>query len=421
MFSAAQLLEKIGAGESSAMEFKEVRIAGNTVKDPGRGDLADEIAAFANHQGGVIIFGVSDDKDILGIGDDPRLLIHFISEICHDSIEPSITNFFVDSVLMPDEMGREKRLVYIDVEKSLWLHRSVGGYYLRQGDAKREMTPEQLARISQARSQARTIKFDEQFVPSTDKATLSKHLFARFITRAETEQQDAEQQETEQLLKRWLLVDDNGVYRASVAGLLMCSDRSHEHLYNSFVCAVRYRGLHKDANYQLDAQDFKGPLDQQIMDSCKFVEKHNQKSARKEVGRRERPQYSARAVFEALVNAVMHRDYSIHGSKIRLFLFADRLELYSPGALANTMTVEALVDNQATRNELLSRLLSELAVEERLGGTVGRRYFLERRGEGVGIILRESEKLSGRKPVYRMYGDELCLTIFAAQSLQEQA
>ena len=416
MISARQLLEKIAAGESSAVELKEVRIAGDKVKDPGRNDLSDEIAAFANNQGGVIVFGVSDNKDILGIGDDPKPLINFISEICHDSIKPPIIDCFVDSVLVPDEAGQQKRLVYIDVGQSLWLHQSAGGYYVRRVDAKREMTPEHVGRLLQARSQARIIRFDEQFVPDTDKSLLSKDLFARFIPSAETEQQ-----ENEHLLKRRLLVDDNGVYRASVAGLLMCSDRSHEHLYNSFICAVCYRGLHKDANYQLDAQDFKGPLDKQIIDSCKFVEKHNQKSARKEVGRQERPQYSVKAIFEALVNAVVHRDYSIHGSKIRLFMFADRLELYSPGALANTMTIETLADNQATRNELLSRLLSELSVEERLGGTVRRKYFLERRGEGVGIILRESEGLSGKMPEYKMCGEELCLTIFAAQSLQEQA
>lgn len=283
------------------------------------------------------------------------------------------------------------------------------------------MTSEQTVRVAQARSQARIIRFDEQFVPNTGKSDLSRPLFAKFIAGADTERRENEQRENERLLKRRLLVDDNGVYRASVAGLLMCSDRSHERLYNSFICAVRYRGLHEDANYQLDAHDFKGPLDRQIMDSCKFVEKHNQKSARKGVGREERPQYSMRAIFEALVNAVVHRDYSIPGSKIRLFMFADRLEIYSPGALARTMTVETLEHNQATRNELLSRLLSELAVEERLGSVVRRKYFLERRGEGVGIILRESEKLSGRKPIYRMSDEELCLTIFAAPSLQEQA
>ena len=72
-----------------------------------------------------------------------------------------------------------------------------------------------------------------------------------------------------------------------------------------------------------------------------------------------------RAVFEALVNAVVHRDYSRTASKIRLFMFADRLELSSPGALSNTMTVEKLRYGQATRNELLARLLSEVTVEEK--------------------------------------------------------
>ena len=413
MFSRAQLQEKIDAGESSAVEFKTVNIAGGRVKEPARGDLSDEIAAFANHQGGLIIFGVSDNREVLGVGADSAPLIRFLSEICHDSIEPPVVDYFVDSV---SELGESepKRLVFINISRSLWPHQSAGGFFLRQGDAKRKMTVEQMARLMQARSQARIIRFDEQFVPGTDKSTLRKDLFTRFLRNVKTEEQ-----ENAQLLKRQLLVEGNGNYQASVAGLLMCSDQSQEHLYNSFISAVCYRGQHKDANYQLDAKDFTGPLDQQILDTCGFVKRHNQISARKEMGRVERPQYSMKAVFEAVVNAIVHRDYSKHGSKIRLFMFSDRLELYSPGALANTLTVETLKDRCATRNELLSRLLSELSVEEGLGSTVGRKHFLERRGEGVGIVLRESEELSDKRPIYTMYGDELCLTIFSAESMQQ--
>ena len=277
------------------------------------------------------------------------------------------------------------------------------------------MTTEQLGRLLQSRSQARMIPFNEQFVPNTDKSTLRRDLFARFLRNAETEAQ-----ENDQLLKRRLLIEDNGMLRASVAGLLMCGDQSDEYLYNSFICAVCYKGLHKDTNYQLDAQDLKGSLDKQILDAYRFVERYNQKFALKEAGREERSQYSMKAIFEALVNAVVHRDYAKHGSKIRLFMFSDRLELYSPGALANTMTVDTLEDNQVTRNELLTRLLSELVVEDPIGDTVRRKYFLERRGEGVGIIRRESENLSRKKPVYKIHGEELCLTIFAAKSLQEE-
>jgi predicted HTH transcriptional regulator len=126
-----------------------------------------------------------------------------------------------------------------------------------------------------------------------------------------------------------------------------------------------------------------------------------------------------RAVFEAIVNAVVHRDYSKTGSKIRLFMFANRLELYSPGALANTLTVEDLPYNQATRNELLARLLSETTLDDDMEAKVTRQHFLERRGEGVGIILNESSSLSGKTPLYELFGEELRLTIFAARSLQE--
>ena len=192
-----------------------------------------------------------------------------------------------------------------------------------------------------------------------------------------------------------------------------------DYLYNSFIQAVFYLSKEMDANHQLDAQDFKGPLDQQIIHAMRFVKRYNAVAARKDVGRIDYPEYSMRAVFEAIVNAVVHRDYSKTGSKIRLFMFDDRLELYSPGALANTVTVDNLRYSQATRNELLARLLSEITLDDDMRKQVARRHFLERRGEGVGIILNESETLSGKTPVYKVFDEELRLTIFAARSPHE--
>ena len=134
----------------------------------------------------------------------------------------------------------------IEVPRSLFMHKTSNGYFVRQGSRKTEIPTEQLNRLLQARSQAGIIRFDEQPVPGTDKSTLRKDLFTRFLRNVETDEQ-----ENTQLLKRRLLVEDNGNCRASVAGLLMCSDQSREHLYNSFISAVCYRGPHKDANYQL--------------------------------------------------------------------------------------------------------------------------------------------------------------------------
>ncbi len=400
-YSTTELIEKIILGEDSTMEFKR--------EMPHRDSMADEIAAFANTEGGTILIGIDDNKEIIGI--ELQKLDHIektVVEICNDSIKPTVR---IDTHKITID---EKNILKIEIIKGLFVHKTPNGYFIRQGSSKREMTAEELTRLIQSRSQARIIRFDEQLVPDTHRKTLRESLYRRFIT------EDAAEDEIEDLLiKKRLLVKEGREIRASVAGVLMCHDTPEEFLYNSFIQAVYYSSKQKDANYQIDAKDFRGPLDQQIIDAFKFVQKHNKVSARKEIGRIDQPQYSMRAVFEAIVNAVVHRDYSISGSKIRLFMFADRLELYSPGALPNTLTIDELPHRPVTRNERLSQLLSIITLDDDVGGEVKRRHFFERRGEGVGIILKESEQLSGKKPVYELFGEELCLTIFAAESLQE--
>ena len=395
--SLTELIEKIYLGEDATIEFKRAL--------PHRSSLADEIAAFANARGGVILIGVDDNTEIIGINrQELDRAEKTVVEICQDSIDPTVL-IFTEKLRIDD-----KNLLKIEVPRSLFVHKTSNGYFIRQGSSKREMPTEQLACLFQTRSQARIIAFDEQFVPNTDRDTLKSDLYQRFITEGATEDEI-----DDLLLKRRLLVKDGAQNRASVAGVLMCHENPDDYLYNSFIQAVFYLSKEKDANHQLDAQDFKGPLDQQIIHAMRFVRRYNAVAARKDIGRIDYPEYSMRAVFEAIVNAVVHRDYSKTGSKIRLFMFDDRLELYSPGALANTVTVDNLRYSQATRNELLARLLSEITLDDDMSRRVRRRHFLERRGEGVGIILNESETLSGKTPVYELFNEELRLTIFAAK------
>ena len=228
------------------------------------------------------------------------------------------------------------------------------------------------------------------------------------------------QDEVESLKKLRLLTEDGtGQTRATVAGILMCSSAPQTWLPGAFAQAVRYRGIRQDSNYQADAQEITGPLDKQIRDGLAFVRKNMHVAARKAPARVESPQFSIRAVFEAVVNAVAHRDYSIYGSKIRLFLFDDRLELFSPGTLPNTLTIDSIALRQSTRNELITTLLAKCPTEDP-SGEVGRGYFMEKRGDGVPIIIDESKKLSGRDPEYRLLDDaELLLTIYSARQSRE--
>ena len=90
-------------------------------------------------------------------------------------------------------------------------------------------------------------------------------------------------------------------------------------------------------------------------------------------------------------------------------------------ALPNTVTVESMPFRQVTRNELITSLLAETPIVESRDG-VERGYFMDKRGDGVPIILAESEMLSGRKPVYRLIDDsELLLTIFSDTPREHQA
>ena len=142
-------------------------------------------------------------------------------------------------------------------------------------------------------------------------------------------------------------------------------------------------------------------------------------AARKRLGRIDYPQYHLDAVFEAIVNAVAHRDYSLHGQRIRLFMFSDRLEIHSPGALPNTLSLASMTRLSVPRNEILASLLARYYPVD--DPALGKRFLMDRRGFGVEMILRESEKFSGKKPLYEVIDDlELCLTIYA-QAMPEGA
>ena len=408
--SVEELLRQIRLGEDSAIEFKTIRFQGERIVGPKRDVLADELAAIANSgRAGVLVFGVDDKtRDINGIPVEHLDTVErFILEICEHSIEPPL-HFYTFRLELPDLLGEPQPVLKVEIPRSLFVHRSPGGYFRRVGSSKRPISPDVLARLFQQRSQARLIRFDEQPVPETRFQDLDEALWRRFLgTRTD---------DPVVILRKMKILteEESGEERVSVAGILMCSRRPAQWLPSAFIQAVHYRGLRQDSNYQFDAQEIHGPVDEQVRTALKFVQRNMRVAARKMPARVEIPQFSLQAVFEAVVNAVAHRDYSVHGSKIRLFLFDDRLELYSPGSLPNTITIDSLALRQSTRNELLTSLLAKCALED-LSDQAGRMFLMEKRGDGVPIILDETARLAGELPEYRLLDDaELLLTIPSA-------
>ena len=138
--SRKEILDRIRLGEAAFLELKEVRFAGGKVRGPRRDDLANEIAAFANGRGGVCLLGVADDpREIVGIPEDRiGAVVAFAREVCTESIEPPLSAL-IEPIRLPAATGEELVVVKIDVPRSLFVHKSPGGYLHRVGDAKRSM------------------------------------------------------------------------------------------------------------------------------------------------------------------------------------------------------------------------------------------------------------------------------------------
>lgn len=404
-YSVKDIESRLRSGEDSGWEFKQVEFAGDRPRRPTRGDWADEIAAFANAAGGVVLAGVADDGNVIGMS-RPQIaaLDSLLVEVSTDSIKPPVR-----IRTHHKELSDGKLVLLAEVPESDSVHEGPGGCYVRVGASKRLMAGDERLRLAQRRLQARFLWFDKQPVPETGFRTLTEALWKPLLSAEGAAEPEAA------LGKLALLEDDEaGVLRATVAGVLLCTPNPERWLPNACITATRYRGADR-ASGQIDAQEITGPLNEQIAGASAFAARNMQVAASKDPARSDLPQYSEKALFEALVNAVAHRDYSMRGSRIRLSMFDDRVEIQSPGALPNNLTVESMASRQSTRNEALTSVLARMPV----GGTRGgdeRLYFMERRGDGVPIIRRETWDLCGRYPEYTVVDDSEVLLVIPAAS-----
>ncbi len=409
-YSDEEIKHQLQLGEDSMWEFKAVGFSGNDLKRPRRDDLADSIAAFANTDGGVLLCGVTDDGEVQGMSREQIVALDaLLVGLSTDSIKPAIRIRTYHKELD----GR--RLLIVDIREGDAQHDSPGGSYIRVGGTKRRMTSDERLRLAQRRGQARFHSYDEQTVPGTGFETLDESLWRPLLSA-----EGAAEPESALVKLALLANDDTGILRATVAGVLLCTRSPEQWLPNAGITATLYRG-HERASGQIDAQEITGPLDRQIGDAVAFAVRNMRVAARKDPARVNLPQYSERALFEAIVNAVVHRDYSIRSSKVRLSMFEDRVEVQSPGSLPNNLTLESMEARQATRNEALTSVLRLMPVGG-ISGSEDRQYIMERRGDGVPIILRETRELCGKKPEYRLIDNsEVLLTIPAAALEQSPA
>jgi predicted HTH transcriptional regulator len=393
------VVDRILGGEDSQTEFKAPRVDGHrmTGRDGNEERFAGEIVAFANDTGGIILVGVEDDGSLAGYSQkDAAVVIDWVVNVARNNVVPPINPVTRTHVLSGPE--GPSRVVAVHIDTGL-LHRTAGGrWYRRIGRDKRDLDAVEMERLIHERGTR--FAFDESPVPGAELDDLDDELLHEVFP------QPADI-DWVQLLKNRRVLTGDGTTRPSLAGVLAFGRDPHDHLPQALIRAVVYRGTMMDGD-TIHEQDLTGHVGRQIDEAVQLVDRHMRRGAVKDLVAHARPQFHLGAVMEAVVNAVAHRDYSIAGSRVRLLLFEDRLEVVSPGALPNTLDLDSMRYRQYTRNQLLVTFLARLRTSD------GGRY-IEERGEGVERIIRLSAELSGREPSFALHGDELVVTIWGAK------
>jgi ATP-dependent DNA helicase RecG len=395
-----ELLELLKNGENSGVEFKR--------DDVRPEQLAKEIAALLNLEGGHILLGVEKDGSVTGLTRDPARAEEWVMEVARTHVRPAAVPYWetipwdgekiVGIVTLPADAPDKP---YKAKRGSAWITQ------MRVGTTTRDATDEEEARLYM---QSGRLPYDRKPVPGASFGDLDRRRLINYFR--DLRQQDHPPEGDDEswirlLVNTELMVEDRGRFMPSAGGLLLFGARPNRYLPQAGITAVAYSGAEKDYDAKARAtlrgpvvSLFPSPSNEPwhmypktprtfsegselaeagvIEQALDFVRRNVDVKAWIDDGgrRQERWDYPLDAVREAVVNAIAHRDYTITVSDIELSIYSDRLEVISPGRLPNTVTVEKIrAGYRASRNELIKEILRDYRYVEATGLGVPRKII----------------------------------------------
>ena len=350
------------------------------------------VSAFANGEGGTLIFGISDDDQVLGLADAAGDA-EKISEEIKNKLDP------VPAVRLELKEADGKKLVLLHVYSG----RETPYYYI--GDKQRLA----FVRIGNESVVADRIQLKSLVLKGTGRTYDSLPSSYRFEDMAFTKLRSVHYKRLQRSFDdsefvSWGIVDENG--NLTNAGALLADESP---VRQSRIFCTRWNGLDMTSGLgeAIDDVELEGCVIGQLQDAVSFVRNNSHKKWWKENDYREElPDYPERAVTEAIANAIIHRDYLQMGSEIHIDMYDDRMEIYSPGGMIDGRLIQQL--NPLTvpskrRNPLLADFFSRLGL-------------MERRGSGMKKIIntyRRYERLSDyHAPEFTSNASEFHVTLW---------
>ncbi|MBN1680599.1 MAG: putative DNA binding domain-containing protein [Anaerolineae bacterium] len=331
---------------------------------PGRApvsDIASVLAAMANTRGGILLLGVSP-RAARPVGvDDTENAINCVLEAAL-SINPPLIIPLPDLVKIKGSF-----MVAVQVPRGMpHVYELDGRYLSRDSGMNIPLKPHMLRHLMLERGD---VTFESLPARETKKEDLDWEQVESYVTNLSGMGSMSADQI---LLKRGCLIESEGILYPTNAGLLLFGKDPQRFLRGSDITAARFAG--KEMGDIFTRLDINGTLPQQIQRVETFLVDSLRKGVQLsgKMARTEQLEYPLQAVRELVVNAVAHRDYSIQGDGIRLYIFSDRLEITSPGSLPGPVTIDNIVDERFSRNSAIVQVLSDMGFIERLGYGVDR-------------------------------------------------
>ncbi len=354
-------------------------------------EFAETLTAFANGRGGSFTVSATQPEQVLeqilqgALRSSPPLVIPI----------PNIRR----------ERGRA--VINVTIPPGLPHVYSVEGRYLiRENERNTPLLPARLRRLMLERGE---MTFEDEVVHGANESDLDWNAVEQYAERLRVSNT------RELLIRRGCLRELEGKYKPTQAGMLLFGRDPVRFIRGAFITAVRFAG--REMGDVFTRIEITGALPEQIRRAETFLIDHLRKDVQLtgSMERQERYELPLESAREALVNAVAHRDYSIQGDGIRLYLFGDRLEVTSPGRLPGPVTLSNLVDERFSRNSIIVQVLADLGFIERLGYGIDRILTLSRENSlptpefdetdgGFRIRLYSSESVNYAAPAFDYTG-----------------
>lgn len=324
--------------------------------------IVQTIVAFANTAGGTLVIGIKDKtKDVIGLAN-----VLEEEERIANAIADSVSPLLIPSLQLHTWRDRDLLLVSVPHGFGPYYIKSKGieeGTYVRFGSTNRLADATTILEIQRLKEHK---YFDEQ--PNFDCAVneinfdLAKDLFATISKKL-----------TDRTAKSLgLIVQYHAKELPSNGAVLLFSDHYKDFFPDAIIRLGRFSG--KDKSQIIDQQTLEVPISTALEPIIAFIRRHTSIAA--EIGetrRKDIPQYPPTVVREAVINALLHTDYSIKGASIQLAIFEDRIEITNPGCLPFGLSFEAALSGiSQLRNRVIGRVFRELNLIEQWGSGLGR-------------------------------------------------